>query len=200
MTHYETPPDNNCVWLMLSSEAHGSFMGNTANVVRAYWPLIVVITALDVQKSWGDHRRKVIVGRLDRGGNRDIAGVNIPYASTHFAERIRHTPLDLIGTSKARRAGIKRKGFAAYLADNCVPHREIFFDYLKKAAEKLNLGAVDALGKCHGLTSAPPESKRERYSSYSLLLAKTKNFLLLVLVFRRIGLMSRLNSCVDTTL
>jgi hypothetical protein len=98
-----------------------------------------------------------------------VAVLNIPYASTHFAERVDSTPLNLLQPASTRadtqvntlafknqiahsfHAFLQRKGFAAYLANNCKFHRESFFDWLKAAADKFNLGAVHALGKCHGL-------------------------------------------------
>ena len=75
----------------------------------------------------------------------------LPFASSSFAFRRDSTPADLL--RRGPPAG-PRPRLLAYLASNCVPHREDFFRTLRGRAGALGLGGVDALGCCDGSGAA----------------------------------------------
>ena len=94
--------------------------------------------------------RMLYIGpRTDTGAAKTLY---MPFLSMSFAERV-NSPLEL---TKPGAYEDNRKYFAAYIAANCVSEREKAFDKLFEFAKANNLGAVHALGKCHG---SHPESE-----------------------------------------
>ena len=62
------------------------------------------------KKAWAGHTRRLAIGRLDPELNPSVPVLNIPYASTHFAERVDVTPMDLLRpiASAPKRAKVYR--------------------------------------------------------------------------------------------
>lgn len=72
--------------------------------------------------------------------------VYISMASASFAERLDHSPLDLLSPSHI--GDMHHRGFCAFLYSQCEwPHRQYFFDMLNE------LEPVDALGACAGAST-----------------------------------------------
>lgn len=79
-----------------------------------------------------------------------LAVLHVPLASTSFANRRAHSPLDLATRPRPFQAKPK---FLAYMAYTCVDHRDRLFDLLVTAAARRGLGAADALSRCAGFRS-----------------------------------------------
>lgn len=115
----------------------------------------------DLEELLTQYPASIVVGPRPAGGFSTF--VPLPYASSSFAGRSQHTPLDLLQRRQQREAS-EARGFAAYLAYKCWPHRERFFHLLKQATEEHSLGAVTALSRC-GSSEATESGRREmRYS------------------------------------
>ncbi|OWZ15646.1 Alpha mannosyltransferase [Phytophthora megakarya] len=85
--------------------------------------------------------------------------VFLPVASISFAERLRHTPVELLSSIPTSLPNSSERRFCAYLYARCDrPYREYMFDLLNA------MEPVDALGVCAGSTRAPDSSfKASRY-------------------------------------
>jgi hypothetical protein len=81
-----------------------------------------------------------------------IPFVYVPFYVTSFYERRKNRPTDLLQTNNGGMADTrstgKRSQFAAFLYNQCLPHREHFFDELSRYKQ------VDALGKCRHSTDS----------------------------------------------
>jgi len=72
-----------------------------------------------------------------------------PFASLHFAERQRFTPMDLVHLPSASLNGV-RDGTIAYQSRVCQPDRERLFDDVEKELFAATGQHASALGECHG--------------------------------------------------
>lgn len=88
--------------------------------------------------------------RSDTGAK---SSIYLPFVSMSYAER-QANPLDLLKVP----VKTKKTYFAAYMASNCVPFREQYYDELVELARVHNLGPVHALSKCHG---RHPETRKK---------------------------------------
>mmetsp|Transcript_69689 Transcript_69689/g.167279 ORF Transcript_69689/g.167279 Transcript_69689/m.167279 type:complete len:834 (-) Transcript_69689:53-2554(-) len=115
----------------------------------------------------------LVVGPVSAGNATSASShIMVPYASTSFASRSRHTPLDLLLTSRSPPDLSGKPHLAAYMAYNCVQHREQFFTLLRDAADKRAMGEVHALSTCGRPNTTEEEAnitreaiKKERYST-----------------------------------
>jgi len=94
---------------------------------------------------WNEERRDDIVYE----GRATV--MHIPFASLNFAERHRHTPMDLYARSNTN-FGRERRGVLAYQQNNCPPnsYRDATFTALDSALRAEGPMPGSALSKCHG--------------------------------------------------
>jgi len=113
-------------------------------------------------ESWGTTRLSEHVVLLSTVSDAPQASqhVYISMASASFAERLDHSPLDLLAPWTTRK-GVKLtqtaspRRFCAFLYSQCDwPHRQYFYDVLN-AIEK-----VDAIGKCAGALQAQEKTHK----------------------------------------
>lgn len=96
---------------------------------------------------WSDKNESRIV----RQGR--VTNMWLPFASTHFAERRFHTPMDLYDRSRLlskQKKKEQKKGLLAYMHRHCVREREVMFSSLDNALCTSRGTGASALSECHG--------------------------------------------------
>lgn len=96
---------------------------------------------------WSDNN----ASRIVRQGR--VTNMWLPFASTHFAERRFHTPMDLYDRSRLlskQKKKAQKKGILAYMHRHCVREREVMFSSLDDALCKSHGTGASALSECHG--------------------------------------------------
>ena len=77
--------------------------------------------------------------------------IYLPFVSSHFAQRSKFSAQDLLRSSSHP----EKPFFLAYLARNCVKHREFFFEKICNFAKENNWDGCDALGSCGRIEKFP---------------------------------------------
>ncbi|CAE7615288.1 fucT [Symbiodinium natans] len=146
----------------------GRDAGNLAEVLGKYQIVYLgVLSPFAATRCWSRHgsrhaqHRRVCAKVFDREVSERSGALKVlyvPFASTSFAGRRKHTPLDL---STQQRPVEQKPFFLAYMAYACVDHRERMFDLLVQAAARRGLPAPAALSRCTGYTSAHRRARND---------------------------------------